>query len=148
MAMCARRGSVAAVRALHEPKETLEEKTGGMTTGGNRKEWWWLALPASYFAHLGEEWWGGEGFASWHHRAHQWHLACTWERRQCVVLAWSHHRTCSVFAARDHHAAIGAHAIIRRNVLGSGPSRRCHPWCCCRCRILGVTLVLRALATA
>jgi hypothetical protein len=39
-----------------------------MTTGGNRKEWWWLALPASYFAHLGEEWWGGEGFASWTER--------------------------------------------------------------------------------
>jgi Protein of unknown function with HXXEE motif len=39
-----------------------------MTTGGNRKEWWWLALPASYLAHLGEEWWGGEGFASWTER--------------------------------------------------------------------------------
>lgn len=28
-------------------------------------DWWLLALPASYLAHLGEEWWGGEGFASW-----------------------------------------------------------------------------------
>jgi hypothetical protein len=30
-----------------------------------RTDWWWLVLPAGYFAHLGEEWWGGEGFASW-----------------------------------------------------------------------------------
>jgi hypothetical protein len=28
-----------------------------------------LALPASYLAHLAEEWWGGEGFASWTERA-------------------------------------------------------------------------------
>jgi uncharacterized protein with HXXEE motif len=32
---------------------------------GLRLNWWWLTLPASYLAHLCEEWWGGEGFASW-----------------------------------------------------------------------------------
>ncbi len=30
-----------------------------------RTNWWWLVLPASYLAHLCEEWWGGEGFARW-----------------------------------------------------------------------------------
>jgi Protein of unknown function with HXXEE motif len=36
-----------------------------MTSGQRRTDWRWLVLPASYLAHLGEEWWGGEGFASW-----------------------------------------------------------------------------------
>jgi len=36
-----------------------------MTTRQQRIGWWLLALPASYLAHLCEEWWGGEGFASW-----------------------------------------------------------------------------------
>lgn len=33
------------------------------------RPWWLLALPASYLLHLGEEWWGGEGFAAWTARA-------------------------------------------------------------------------------
>jgi hypothetical protein len=36
-----------------------------MRSRQRRTDWWWLALPASYFAHLCEEWWGGEGFVSW-----------------------------------------------------------------------------------
>ncbi len=36
-----------------------------VTNGLRRMNWWWLVLPASYLAHLCEEWWGGEGFASW-----------------------------------------------------------------------------------
>ena len=40
-----------------------------MTTGRHGKPWWLLALPVSYLAHLAEEWWGGEGFASWTERA-------------------------------------------------------------------------------
>jgi hypothetical protein len=36
-----------------------------MTHGRRRTDWWWLVLPAGYLAHLCEEWWGGEGFASW-----------------------------------------------------------------------------------
>jgi hypothetical protein len=36
-----------------------------MPNGQRRTDWWWLVLPASYLAHLCEEWWGGEGFASW-----------------------------------------------------------------------------------
>lgn len=39
-----------------------------MTTGRLGKQWWLLALPVSYLAHLVEEWWGGEGFASWTQR--------------------------------------------------------------------------------
>jgi Protein of unknown function with HXXEE motif len=39
-----------------------------VTTGRLGKPWWLLALPVSYLAHLGEEWWGGEGFASWTQR--------------------------------------------------------------------------------
>jgi hypothetical protein len=39
-----------------------------VTTGRQGKQWWLLALPASYLAHLVEEWWGGEGFASWTQR--------------------------------------------------------------------------------
>jgi hypothetical protein len=35
------------------------------TNAQRRANWWWLALPASYLAHLCEEWWGGEGFAAW-----------------------------------------------------------------------------------
>ena len=40
-----------------------------MTTGRPGRPWWLLALPVSYLAHLAEEWWGGEGFASWTGRA-------------------------------------------------------------------------------
>jgi hypothetical protein len=36
-----------------------------VTNGPRRLKSWWLMLPASYLAHLCEEWWGGEGFASW-----------------------------------------------------------------------------------
>ena len=38
------------------------------TTRQPRREWWLLALPASYLAHVGEEWCVGEGFASWTQR--------------------------------------------------------------------------------
>jgi Protein of unknown function with HXXEE motif len=31
--------------------------------------WWPLLLPLSYLLHLGEEWWGGVGFAVWTERA-------------------------------------------------------------------------------
>jgi Protein of unknown function with HXXEE motif len=31
--------------------------------------WWLLLLSISYLLHLGEEWWGGEGFAEWTARA-------------------------------------------------------------------------------
>ncbi len=36
-----------------------------MADGQRPTEGWWLVLPASYLAHLAEEWFGGEGFASW-----------------------------------------------------------------------------------
>ena len=29
------------------------------------RSWWLLLLPASYLLHIGEELWGGEGFAAW-----------------------------------------------------------------------------------
>lgn len=32
--------------------------------------WWPLLLPGAYLLHLGEEWWGGEGFALWMARAY------------------------------------------------------------------------------
>lgn len=51
--------------------------------GQRHTEWWWLALPASYLAHLGEEWWGGEGFASWTTRV----LAPVSETRFVIVNA-------------------------------------------------------------
>lgn len=33
--------------------------------GRARRHWWLLVLPLAYLLHLGEEWWGGEGFAAW-----------------------------------------------------------------------------------
>lgn len=33
------------------------------------RRWWPVLLPLSYLLHLGEEWWGGEGFAAWTTRA-------------------------------------------------------------------------------
>jgi hypothetical protein len=33
------------------------------------RPWWLLLLPLGYLLHLGEEWWGGEGFAAWTARA-------------------------------------------------------------------------------
>jgi Protein of unknown function with HXXEE motif len=53
------------VRALSVAKKIAKGHTTRMTTRQQRMGWWLMALPASYAAHLGEEWWGGEGFASW-----------------------------------------------------------------------------------
>jgi hypothetical protein len=40
------------------------------TSDGTRhRPWWLLVLPLSYLLHLAEEWWGGEGFATWTARA-------------------------------------------------------------------------------
>jgi hypothetical protein len=53
------------VRALIAARKISKSALPRMTTPQRRSDWWLLALPASYLAHLAEEWWGGEGFASW-----------------------------------------------------------------------------------
>jgi hypothetical protein len=47
------------------PRDQGAGQEAGSSVGAHDRKWWLLVLPLSYLLHLGEEWWGGEGFATW-----------------------------------------------------------------------------------